>query len=165
MRCAGAVAVSLLLGIAILPGAASAEGEASATPEPGKRQVYAWASTGPTFAYGETLWSASVGVGYHVQGGLAPNVEVGHTFFNTPTMWILRPGITWFIPIPFRPYVGGYFVHWFVSGDHPDRTGIGFRAGISLNRIVSLAVTYDHAINCSHDCNAWTPELAAGIAF
>jgi hypothetical protein len=142
----------------------TSSGESSKQAAPARHQVYVWATTGPTFAYDKAFWSASVGAGYHIQAGLAPNVELAHTFFNSPTMWILRPGITWFVPVPFHPYIGGYFMHWFVNGG-ADRSGIGFRAGFSLGPIVSLAITYDHAISCGLHCDAWTPEISAGVAF
>jgi hypothetical protein len=189
MRCAQAVAASLLLWSASIaaaeplalskptsaPGDAAdatrvdglrdtSSGDSSAQAAPARRQFYVWATTGPTFVYGETFWSASVGAGYQIQGGFAPNIELSHTFFNSPTMWSVRPGVTWFLPVAFHPYIGAFLMHWFVSGG-PDQSGVGFRAGFSLNRILSFAITYDHAIGCNHNCDAWTPELSAGLAF
>jgi hypothetical protein len=143
---------------------ASSGGSAAAQPTP-ERHPFVWASTGPTFAYGKTYWSLSGGVGYHIRYGLAPNIELSRMFANSPTIWSVRPGVTWFAPLPFQPYVGAYYMHWFVSGDRADRDGVGARLGLSLIRLVAFEVTYDHALSCSHDCDAWTPEVTARFTF
>src|SRR6266850_161622 len=53
---------------------------------------YSWASFGTTFAYGQTYANANVGVGWLMRNGIAPNVEVGYAFGNSPTLWTLRAG-------------------------------------------------------------------------
>ncbi|HWE22856.1 MAG TPA: hypothetical protein VG496_02845 [Myxococcales bacterium] len=133
---------------------------------PWTRRLYSWASVGTTFAYGQTYGSANVGAGILMKYGIAPNVEVGYAFGNTPTLWSVRPGVTWFLPSPlFRPYVGTYYTHWFVGSGFPDQDGIGGRAGFSIGRAISLGVTYDHAFGCSVNCDAWTPQISAGVSF
>ncbi len=127
---------------------------------------YSWASFGTTFAYGQTYANANVGVGWLMRNGIAPNVEVGYAFGNSPTLWTLRPGVTWFMPIPtIHPYVGAYYTRWFVGSGLPDQNGIGGRAGISLGRVLSLGVSYDHALGCDRNCDSWTPTLSAGISY
>jgi hypothetical protein len=135
-----------------------------AAPEPTTPgRVYAWGTVGPTFAYGNTYGSLGLGVGYRMPSNLAPNVELTYNFGPEPTFWTLRPGVTWFIPISLgHPFIGGYLTHWFVN-DAGDRNGIGARAGFSIGRILSFAITYDHAIGCSQSCDLWTPSLTAGI--
>ena len=97
--------------------------------------------------------------------GIAPNVELGYAFGNSPTLWTLRPGVTWYMPLPIvRPFVGAYYTHWFVGGGLPDQNGIGGRAGLSLGRVITLGVTYDHALGCSQNCDSWTPQISAGLS-
>jgi hypothetical protein len=146
------------------PAAAPAE----PAPEPKMqwaRRLYSWASVGTTFAYGTTYGSANVGAGLLMQHGIAPNVELGYAFGSSPTLWTLRPGVTWYMPVPvFQPYVGTYYTHWFVGGNQQDQNGIGGRAGISLGRVISLGVTYDHALDCNQNCNIWSPQISAGLS-
>jgi hypothetical protein len=132
-------------------------------PEQPRGKLYTWGSVGTTFAYGETYGSANLGVGYLMRRGLAPNVELGYAFGNSPTIWALRPGVTWFAPLPLSPYIGAYYTRWFVS-DLPDENGVGARLGVSLGRVLSLGVTYDRALNCSTNCDSWSPQISAGFS-
>jgi hypothetical protein len=100
-----------------------------------------------------------------MKNGITPNVEASYMFGNSPTVWALRPGVTWFLPIRvLSPYIGAYYTHWFVSGDQPDQDGVGGRAGFSLGRRISLGVTYDRALDCSSNCDIWTPMVSAGVS-
>jgi hypothetical protein len=139
--------------------------EAKPAPKPARKKIYTWASVGTSFAYGQTYGNVSAGAGLLLQKGIAPNVELSYSFGQSPELWTLRPGVTWYMPVPrFQPYIGAYYTHWFVGGGFPDQNGVGGRAGVSLGRVITLAVTYDHALNCSHDCDIWTPQISAGFS-
>ena len=148
------------------PAAAPASAEPPEAPKaPWTRQLYSWASVGTTFAYGTTNGSANVGAGLLMKHGIAPNVEIGYAFGSSPSLWTVRPGLTWYMPVEIvRPYVGTYYTHWFVGGGLQDQNGVGGRAGISLGHVISLGVTYDHAIDCNHDCDIWSPQISAGLS-
>jgi len=140
----------------------------AARPEPPwwNGKLYTWGSVGTTFAYGQTYGSANVGAGWLMRYGIAPNVELGYAFGNSPTLWSLRPGVSWYMPVAvLHPYIGAYYTHWFVGGGEPDQNGIGGRAGFSLGRVLSLGVTYDHALGCSRNCDSWAPQISAGYSF
>jgi hypothetical protein len=145
------------------PAAQPAAAPAPATPSK-RLPIYTWGSVGTTFAYDHTYGSLNLGVGVLWKAGLAPNVELSYAFGNDPTLWTLRPGVTWFLPLPLQPYVGGYFTHWFVGSNLPDQNGVGGRAGLSLGRVISLGVTYDHALSCSTNCDIWTPQISASLS-
>ena len=131
-----------------------------------KGRIYSWASVGTTFAYDQTYGSANVGVGWLMRNGIAPNVEVGYAFGNSPTLWSLRPGVSWYLPIPVvQPYIGAFYTHWFVGSGLPDENGIGGRAGFSLGRVLALGGTYDHAHGGDRNSDSWTPTLSAGYSF
>jgi len=137
----------------------------AAAPPARQAQPYTWASVGTTFAYGQTYGSANVGAGLLVRYGIAPNVELGYAFGNSPTLWSLRPGVTWYVPVSnVRPYLGAFYTRWFVGDGQPDQNGIGGRAGFSLGRVISLGVTYDHAFGCDRNCDSWTPMISAGLS-
>ncbi len=128
---------------------------------------YGWVSGGTTFAYGQTYGSVNVGAGWLMRNGLAPNVELGSAFGATPTIWSVRPGVSWFLPIPrVQPFIGAYYTHWFVGGDgYSDQNGVGGRAGVSIGSVLAVGVNYDHVLSCPKDCDSWTPVISAGYAF
>ncbi len=129
------------------------------------KKIYPWASVGTTFAYGNTYGSVTAGVAYLRKHGLAPNVELSYNFGADPTLWTLRPGITWFMPVPrLNPYIGAYYTRWFVGSGLPDQNGVGGRAGVSVGKFLSLSVTYDRALNCDRNCDIWTPQVGAGFS-
>jgi hypothetical protein len=144
---------------------------AAAAPPPSpaparQRRLYTWGSVGTSFAYGNTYWNASLGVGYLMPRGITPNVEVSYAFGETPTVTSLRPGVIWYLPIKrIQPYVGVHYTHWFVSDDFPDQDGVGGREGVSIGRMLSLGVVYDRALDCDRDCDVWYPQVSAGVAF
>src|SRR5262249_31327478 len=158
--------------IAAAQSAAPAEPAPAPSPAPPPQRkepsgrLYSWASFGTTFAYGQTYGNANVGVGWLMRNGIAPNVEVGYAFGNSPTLSTVRPRVTWFMPLPMiRPYIGASYPHWFVGDGLADQNGIGGRAGLSLGRVLSLGVTYDHALGCDRNCDSWAPTLSAGISY
>ena len=127
---------------------------------------YGWLSGGTTFAYGQTYASINVGAGWLMRNGLAPNVELGSAFGSTPTLWSVRPGVSWFLPIPgVQPFIGAYYTHWFVSDGFADQNGVGGRAGLSIGSVLAVGVNYDHVLSCNADCDSWTPVISAGYAF
>ncbi len=154
---------------AATPPAPTAAPEAVTAAPPAERwtsHIYTWGGVGTTFAFGEVYGSLNAGAGYLMKYGLAPNLELSYNFGAEPTLWTVRPGVTWYMPVPrFYPYIGAYYTHWFVSGGRADENGVGARAGVSLGRVLSVAVTYDHALDCKKDCDIWTPQVAAGMSF
>jgi len=140
-------------------------------PPPAKKEeqkggrLYAWGGAGATFAYGQTYGNLNIGVGYLLlRSGIAPNVEASYSFGATPDFWVLRPGVTWFLPVSFlNPYIGAYWASWYpTSGDYPNQNGVGARAGVSLKRF-SLGVTYERAFHCSRNCDVVTPIIGASL--
>ncbi len=150
------------------PPAPAASAQAAPPPEqkiPLRKRIFTWGSIGTTFAYGETYGSANLGAGYLMAHGITPNVEASYMFGNSPTIWALRPGVTWYSSIPvLKPYLGVYYTHWFVGGSLPDEDGVGGRLGVSIGRLMSLGVTYDRAMNCTKNCDIWTPMVTAGLS-
>ncbi len=145
-------------------GASTAAPEGDPPSGGGRRPIYIWGSAGFTVAYGKAYWNLGVGGGYFLPAGLLANLELSRAFGSSPAFTAFRPGITWFAPLPLRPFVGAYYTHWFVDG-RGDRDGFGGRAGLSLLPFLSLALSYDRSFNCNHNCTAWTPQVTAGLTF
>jgi len=151
--------------VATMPAPAPAAPPQPQAAKPWRKNLYTWGSVGTTFAYGNAYGSLNAGAGYMMKHGLLPNLELSYNFGAEPTLWTVRPGVTWFLPLQVgHPYVGAYYTHWFVGGSLPDQDGVGGRAGFSIGRALSVGVTYDRAFNCSHDCDIWTPQVSAGFS-
>ena len=136
--------------------------------EPKKKgHLYTWLAGGTTFAYGQTYGNVSLGAGYILPSGIAPNAELGYSFGNDPTIWSFRPGVTYFLPVPvISPYIGVFYTRWFVGSGLADQNGIGGRAGFSLGRFLSLGVIYERMLgSCGNDCDGWSPTITAGASF
>lgn len=135
-------------------------------------------------AAGDWRIGASAGVGvafnraYLTVGGLVGR-ELGLGFelvlkgdywtANSPNMFKLAPGLTWHAPLPFRPYVGGYYAHWFVGSGLPDSDALGLRGGINLLSLgpvgLDVGVAWERRLSCSDQCSSWWPEATASISF
>ena len=151
------------------PPAQSAKPAAAAAapaPQGPSGKLYTWGALGTTFTAGQTYANLTVGAGYLlIRTGLAPNMELSYSFGQTPTIWALRPGVSWYMQIPvLHPYLGAYYARWFVGSGHPDENAVGARGGISLGRFISLGVTYERVLDCSHSCDAWSPVITAGAS-
>jgi hypothetical protein len=153
-----------------VPGKGAAPGTAAA-PEWSVRRLRVWGTLGATFAYGQSAVSLGAGVGYLVYGGLLPALDVGLAFGDSPTVFMLKPGLDWFLPVPggVVPFVGGYYAHWFVSGGYLPQDAWGARAGFSFASVgpatLLLGIAYERVFtNCSGSCAYWVPQVAAGFA-
>jgi hypothetical protein len=151
------------------PGALAPAQEA--VPEWTLRRLRIWGTLGATFSYGQAVFGLGAGVGYFVYGGLLPTLDVGFSFGDSPTVFMLKPGLDWFLPVPGRiaPYVGGYYAHWFVSGGYLPQDAWGVRGGFSFAQVgpatFLVGLAYERVFtNCAGTCGYLVPQVAAGFA-
>lgn len=140
--------------------------------EPWFRRLRLSGYLGTSWAYGTTYLSLGVGVGYDVFAGLTPSLQATFWAGGTPSVWMLQPGVDWFVPLPgrIRPYVGAYWAHWFVSAGYEDRDAVGFRGGLSFAQLgpasMALGVAYEHVYaGCTTGCDYWYPQVSAAFGF
>jgi hypothetical protein len=140
-------------------------------PEWSARRLRVWGTLGATFAYGQGAVSLGAGVGYFVYRGLLPSLDLGFSFGSAATVFMLKPGIDWFLPVPggIVPFVGGYYAHWFVSGGYLPQDAWGARGGFSFASVgpatFLLGIAYERVFtNCTGTCGYWVPQVAAGFA-
>ena len=140
-------------------------------PEWSVRRLRLWGTLGATFAYGQSAVSLGAGVGYFVYGGLLPTLDLGFSFGDAPTVFMVKPGVDWFLPVPggVVPYLGGYYAHWFVSGGFLPQDAWGVRGGFSFASLgpatFLLGIAYERVFtNCTGTCAYWVPQVAAGFA-
>ena len=140
-------------------------------PEWSLRRLRLWGTLGATFAYGQGSVSLGAGVGYFVVGGLLPTLDLGVAFGSSQSVFMVKPGIDWFLPVPggMVPFVGGYYAHWFVSGGYLPQDAWGARGGFSFASVgpatFLLGIAYERVFtNCTGVCAYWVPQVAAGFA-
>ena len=126
---------------------------------------------GASFAYGQSAVSLGAGVGYFVYGGLLPSLDLGLAFGSSPTVFMVKPGLDWFLPVSggIVPFVGGYYAHWFVSGGYLPQDAWGARGGFSFASMgpvtFLVGIAYERVFtNCTGICAYWVPQVAAGFA-
>jgi hypothetical protein len=137
---------------------------------PAAAQIRIAGTAGLSSAYGHTYFSLGAHLGYEVALGLEPNIEAQWWTGQTPSVFKLAPGLTWYLPLPLiRPYLGGYYAHWFVGSGFSDQDALGLRGGIVLLSTgpasVAVGVAYEHTLSCSVNCDAWIPEASVGVTF
>src|SRR5512137_2679574 len=118
-------------------------------PEWSVRRIRLWGTLGATFAYGQGAVGLGAGIGYFVVGGLLPTLDLGLAFGSSPTVFMVKPGLDWFLPVP-----GGvvpFLVGFYFSSVSP----AAFLLGIAYERVFT---------NCSGTCAYWVPQVAAGFA-
>jgi hypothetical protein len=140
-------------------------------PEWSLRRLRLWGTLGAAFAYGQGSVSLGAGVGYFVVGGLLPTLDLGVAFGSSQSVFMVKPGIDWFLPVPggMVPFVGGYYAHWFVSGGYLPQDAWGARGGFSFASVgpatFLLGIAYERVFtNCTGVCAYWVPQVAAGFA-
>ena len=133
----------------------------------------------PRWRLGVSLGAGnSYGHSYVMFGGLV-GYDLGlgfEAFFNgqfwggaNPNMAKLAPGLNWYAPIPYRPYVGVYYARWLIGGGLSDENAVGGRFGVTIastpNATFSAGMVYERILDCSVQCDAFWPELSFGFRF
>lgn len=157
-------AVGILLAVTLfsLPAFSYEQGDVSITGGGSLR----FESDGPEF-------QLSVGVGYFVVNGLEVSAAVSSIFGADPFVTHTTFGTRYIFYMlrTFKPYVGGFYRHWFLADNFPDIDTVGGRAGLIISpdssKIkVSAGVVYERVISeCSVDCEAIYPELSFSFHF
>lgn len=120
-------------------------------------------------SYGQSYFLIGGRVGYGLGLGLELSFDGQWWTGGTPSLGKLAPGLLWVAPLPFRPYLGAYYAHWFVGSGYADEDAIGGRVGLVVGGAgrasLAVGVAYEHAFSCSVYCDAWFPEAMAGVTF
>ncbi len=142
-----------------------------AVPEWSVRRLRLWGTLGGTVSQGQGALSLGAGVGYFVVGGLLPTLDLSLAVANGGTVFQLKPGLDWFLPVPggIVPYLGGYWAHAFASGLYLPQDAWGVRGGLSFASVgpatFLVGVAYERVYtNCVGTCGYWVPQVAAGFA-
>ncbi len=108
-------------------------------------------------------------LGYQVGGGFEVYLDGQYWGGARPNLGRLAPGVNWYAPIPYRPYLGVYYARWFVGGGEPDLDALGGRAGLAIastpRAVLGAGMAYERVLACRRTCEAWWPELSVGIRF
>jgi hypothetical protein len=149
-----ALAVAALLGA---PPRASADGWRASV------------SGGVAVAYDQPYLTLGGLIGHQLALGFEVELKGDYWFANTPRFFKLAPGLTWHAPLPFGPYLGGYYAHWFVESPGGDANSLGVRGGITVVSTGALSVlaglAYERRLDCAANCTTLSSELMAGVTF
>jgi hypothetical protein len=120
------------------------------------------------------------GVGYYLVQGLEVALDSTVWVLDEPVIGTLTPQLRYvlhFVPV-LKPYVGGFYRHYFVGNDFDDLNSVGARMGAyfvprSSARFAlyfGLGAVYEHVLDCNEHssviaCNDWYPEISIGISF
>ncbi len=169
LTCLGVLTLFLAPAVAQEEAPPPAAPAAEAPPAKEARRWRASVMVGAGSANGQGYFVVGGSLGYALALGLVLSVDGQWWTGQSPDLGKIAPGLTWYAPIPFHPYVGAYYAHWFVSSGLADQDALGGRAGISLAStgpaFVAFGLAYEHVLSCSTDCDSWWPELSAGVAF
>ena len=137
----------------------------------GRVRVSGYLGAGSSF--NDTYFVFGAGVGYYVVHGLELGAQVDQWFGADPSITRVSPEVRYVIDFVdvVKPYVGGFYRHWFVHDGLADYDTAGGRAGLIFvqgpHLYLSAGVAYERVLNsCEGDnCSYWVPELGAAFAF
>jgi len=126
-------------------------------------------SVGVGVAYRQVYATVGGLVGRGLGLGFELSLAGDYWFANSPTLFKLSPGLTWYAPLPLGPYIGGYYAHSFVAAPLSDTDAVGVRGGLTLVSAGPVAlmagVAYERQLSCPRDCDSWRPEAMASFSF
>jgi hypothetical protein len=148
-------------------------------PDPSRQDLRGPVLEPPRWRLGVALGAGtSYGHSYVMLGGLV-GYDLGlgfEAYFDgqfwggaNPNMGKLAPGLNWYAPIPYRPYVGVYVAHWFIGGGFRDENAVGGRFGATIastpSTTFAAGMVYERILGCSLQCDSFWPELSFGFRF
>ena len=114
------------------------------------------------------------GLGQYLLDGLEVGLDGAIWLFDSPTIATLTPQIKYVVhqlPIV-KPYIGGFYRHYFVGDDIEDLDSVGARVGVYIvsgkGAYFGIGGLYEHMLDCNEnvlECDDWYPELIVGISF
>jgi len=127
---------------------------------------------GAASGFENTYFMLGVGLGVFVLPGLEVGLQVDEWFGSAPNVTRVAPELKYVLNIidSVKPYVGGFYRHWFVGSDVDDINTVGGRAGLiivtSPHAYFSAGAAYERVINrCDINCSYWFPEVGLALAF
>lgn len=114
-----------------------------------------------------------VGAGYYLVDGLEVGADVDYWFGDDPNVIKLSPNVRyvfWQVPT-IKPYLGGFYRHWFITDGFDDLDSVGARGGVFYvgrggGFALGLGAVYEVLLDCEgDDCTDIYPELALSLSF
>jgi len=128
-------------------------------------------SVGSGTGFNNTYTIVGVSANYFMLSGLSVGVGYRGWFGGTPTMNEVDVPITYYLPLsgPFRPYVGAFYRHTFISDNYEDYETVGARGGIAYiegNGYLSIGWAQEWYSRSNGDkLSRGYPEITGGISF
>jgi hypothetical protein len=107
-------------------------------------------------------------IGYDLGLGFELCLDAQYWGGANPHLGKVAPGVNWYAPIPYRPYVGLYYARWIIGGA-PDQDALGGRFGVTIVSTPVAAfgagMAYEKRFECTTQCDAFWPELTFAFRF
>jgi hypothetical protein len=129
---------------------------------------------GTTFLNNRSYLILGAGVGYYLVDGLQIGLGGSFWLLDSPFAATVTPALTYvlhFVPL-LKPYVGGFFRHYFVGSNVTDFSSLGVRFGAYLvpahsHSYFGLGAVYEAVLDCNtsvRSCDGIYPELLFAIS-
>jgi hypothetical protein len=124
-------------------------------------------------SYSEDWMILGLGLGAFVLDGLEAHLDTTFWVIGDPFLATLTPGVRYvlhFVP-KVKPYIGGFYRHYFVGNDNLDTDAIGGRVGIdfmtSQMSYFGAGMVYEHFLNTNlfSDQDQFYPEITFAFSF
>ncbi|HSN90934.1 MAG TPA: hypothetical protein VLS93_06875, partial [Anaeromyxobacteraceae bacterium] len=128
------------------------------------------ASAGAGWAFGVQYFVAGASLGYRAVGGLELGLDAMGWFGETPSILKVSPRLTYVVTAGnLTPYAGVYYARWMLGSGYSDADAVGGRVGVfqyaGRGGGFGVGVAFERLLDCSGECDSWSPELLAAFSF
>ncbi len=127
---------------------------------------------GAVSSFNHTYFLLGANVGYYVLHGLQLGASFDTWLGNSPNVTRLSPELRYVLDVidVVKPYLGGFYRHWFISDGIPNYDSAGGRGGLIFvqgsNAFISAGAAYERIFSgCDVDCSYWYPEIGIALVF
>jgi len=129
---------------------------------------------GSQSSFDHRYFVVGAGLGYFVLPGLEVAFHAVRWFGGDPGVTKVSPQVRYIVtPAPWpqvKPFVGGFYNHWFIGGDWADLDTVGARGGLVIltqgGLVLGVGATYERVVSaCDADCWDVYPELSLSMSF
>jgi hypothetical protein len=176
-----AIALGSLAGPALADDAAPGASEpAAAPPRPptpfDRGRISLNVSLGTQRTFDETYFAVGGRIGYYVLDGLEVGFGGVKWFGGDPSIAMISPELRYVLyPVDwsFRPFVGGFYHHWFIGDPYDDYDTVGGTLGVMYAQrgsalVLGLGATVEHVVSTcddmTEDCTMIYPAVFLGFS-
>ena len=127
---------------------------------------------GAVSSFNQTYFLLGASAGYFVLPGLELGASFDTWLGNSPNITRLAPELRYVLDVVdvVKPYLGGFYRHWFVGDGIADYDTLGGRGGLIFvqgpHAYINAGAAYERIVSsCEVDCSYWYPEIGIALVF